>query len=171
MDIDKSMNLWMDRFCPGFICVPCKPHPFGNNNHSIADGDQVRAILWRVELVEGKDWPKLANGAWAFPCKYEVAGQSKTAALMLQITKPNHGKGNVVTMGSGFCMMTLILALHRHGVFSQALIKKQGQYWLRSVPGNNIDIYFKGKELGETMFLEKEIKGIKFLIHCEKDES
>ncbi len=75
--------------------------------------------MWRVELVEDNDQPKLANGAWAFPCKYEVAGESKTAVLMLQMTKPIHRKGKVVTMDSGFCMMEGILALHRHGVFGQ----------------------------------------------------
>ncbi len=81
--LDKSMNSWMDKFCPGFMCVPRKPHPFGNEYHSIADGDQGRAIMWRVELVEGKDWPKLSNVAWASPCEYEVMGESKTATLML----------------------------------------------------------------------------------------
>ncbi|KAL7447907.1 hypothetical protein ACHAXS_000102 [Conticribra weissflogii] len=130
------MNLWMDKYCPSFMCVPHKPHPFGNEYHFIADGDQGRAILWRVELVEGKDWPKLANGAWEFPCKYEVVGELKTAEWRFW-----------------------------------TLIKKQGQYWPQSVPGDDIDTYFEGKELGETMLLEQEIEMIKFLIHCMMDKS
>ncbi|KAL7467273.1 hypothetical protein ACHAXS_007534 [Conticribra weissflogii] len=169
--LNESMNSWMDKFCPGFMCVPRKPHPFGNEYHSIADGDQGRAIMWRVEIVEGKDRPKLASGAWAYPCEFETAGESKTAALMLRMTKPIHGKGKVVTMDSGFCVTAGILALHRRGVFGQALIKKRGRYWPRSVPGDDIDAYFEGKELGETMSFEQEIDGIKFLIHCTKDES
>ena len=36
--LDKSMNSFLDKFCPGFMCVPHKPHPFGNEYHSIADG-------------------------------------------------------------------------------------------------------------------------------------
>ena len=36
--LDESMNSFLDRFCPGFMCVLCKPHPFGNKYHSIANG-------------------------------------------------------------------------------------------------------------------------------------
>ncbi|KAL7472268.1 hypothetical protein ACHAXS_012601 [Conticribra weissflogii] len=57
----------MDKFCPGFMCVPQKPHPFGNEYHTICDGNQGRAILWRAEMVEGKDRPKKEDGKWAFP--------------------------------------------------------------------------------------------------------
>ncbi len=39
------------------------------------------------------------------------------------------------------------------------------------MPGDDIDAYFEGKELGETMSLEQEIEGIEFLIHCMKDKS
>ncbi len=28
--LDESMNSWPSKFCPGFMCVPHKPHPFGN---------------------------------------------------------------------------------------------------------------------------------------------
>ncbi len=28
--IDESMNSWLNKFCPGFMTVPRKPHPFGN---------------------------------------------------------------------------------------------------------------------------------------------
>ena len=36
--LDESMNSFLNNFCPGFMCVPRKPHPFGNEYHSIADG-------------------------------------------------------------------------------------------------------------------------------------
>ncbi len=39
------------------------------------------------------------------------------------------------------------------------------------MPGDDIDTYFEGKELGEAMLLEQEIEMIKFLIHCMMDES
>mmetsp|Transcript_31656 Transcript_31656/g.67062 ORF Transcript_31656/g.67062 Transcript_31656/m.67062 type:complete len:180 (+) Transcript_31656:812-1351(+) len=110
--LNKSMNLWLDKYCPGFMYVPRKPHPFGNEYHSICDGDQGRSILWRVKLVEGKDHPKKANGEWAFPCEFKCAGISKTAALMLCMTKPIHRKGKVVTMDSGFCVAVRIIELH-----------------------------------------------------------
>ena len=28
--LDESMNIFLDKFCPGFMRVPRKPHPFGN---------------------------------------------------------------------------------------------------------------------------------------------
>ncbi len=43
--LDKSMSSWLNKFCPGFMCVPCKPHPFGNKYHLIADGDDSRSIM------------------------------------------------------------------------------------------------------------------------------
>ena len=32
--LDESMNIFLDKFCPGFMCVPRKPHPFGNEYQS-----------------------------------------------------------------------------------------------------------------------------------------
>ncbi|KAL7460891.1 hypothetical protein ACHAXS_001327, partial [Conticribra weissflogii] len=86
------------------------------------------------------------------------------------MTKPIHGKGKVVTMDSGFCDAAGIIAMHKHGVFGQALIKKHSQYWPKYVPGNEIDNYFEGKELGETMTNKQEVDGVKFLIHCTRDD-
>ncbi len=43
---DESMSSWLNKFCPGFMCVPRKPHPFGNEYHSIADGDDDKPIMW-----------------------------------------------------------------------------------------------------------------------------
>ncbi len=54
--------------------------------------------------------------------------------------------------------------------FGQALIKKRGRYWPKYVLGNEIDNYFAGKELGETMMYEQEVDSIKFLIHCTRDD-
>jgi hypothetical protein len=31
--IDRSMNLWLNKFCPGFMSLPRKHHPFGNDYH------------------------------------------------------------------------------------------------------------------------------------------
>ena len=64
----KSMNSFLNKFCPGFMCVPRKPHPFGNEYHSIVDGVtekglEDKPIMWRVKLQEGKDHPKKPNGS------------------------------------------------------------------------------------------------------------
>ncbi len=137
----SMMSSWLNQHCPGFMYVPHKPNPSGNEYHSIADGDQGKPIMWRVKLQEGKDRPKDANGHPRFPSQYE--NHSKTAALMLEMTKPIHNTGKVVTMDSGFCVTVGILALHDAGVFGQALIKKRGRFWPKHVPGNQIDEFMK----------------------------
>ncbi|KAL7463510.1 hypothetical protein ACHAXS_003872 [Conticribra weissflogii] len=59
--LDESMSSWLNQYCPGFMFVPRKPHPSGNEYHSIADGDQGKPIMWCVKLQEGKDQPKDQN--------------------------------------------------------------------------------------------------------------
>ena len=122
------------------MCVPRKPHPFGNEYQSIADGDDGKPIMWRIRLQEGKDCPKLANGKWAFPTQFE--SHSKTAELMLYMTEPIHHTGKVVCMDSGFCVTAGILALHQMGVYGQVLIKKRGRYWPKIVPGVRMEMEF-----------------------------
>ena len=102
--INESMSSWLNKFCPGFMTVPRKPHPFGNEYHLIADGDDGKAIMWRVKLVEGKDRPKRPDGNWAFPSKWEQRGYTKTVTLLLEMTEPLHGSGKVVSGDSGFCV-------------------------------------------------------------------
>ena len=149
--------------------VPRKPHPFGNEYHSIADGDHGRPIMWRIKLQEGKDRPRKEDGTWAFPSEFEPK-HTKSSVLMLDMTKPIHNTGKIVTMDSGFCVRTGILAQHEHGVYGQALIKKRGRYWPRGVPGDQIDTYFKDKPLGYTETLKQDCDGVSFLIHCTKEE-
>ena len=68
------------------MCVPRKPHSFGNGYHIIADGAtekglEGKPIMWGVKLQEGKYLPKKPDGSWAFPS--EFPGYSKTATLIL----------------------------------------------------------------------------------------
>ena len=74
--IDESMSSWLNKFCPGFMCVPRKPHPQGNEYHSIADADKdgTKPVMWRVKIVEGKDRPKRADGTYAFASQFEKKG-------------------------------------------------------------------------------------------------
>ncbi len=156
--LDESMNSWLNKFCPGFMVCPRKPWPFGNEYHSIADGDENghNPIMWRVRLVEGKDWPKLANGRWAFPTKWEDEGYTKTVKLLLDMTAPIHRTGKVVTGDSGFCVTEGVTALHDRGVYGQFLIKKR-RYWPKHVPGDLIDAHMAGKALGETKTYVQEL--------------
>ena len=117
--LDESMNSFLDKFCPGFMCVPRKPQPFGKEYHSIADGVMEKGlegnpIMWRVKVLEGKDRPKKPDGSWAFPSKFP--GYSKTARLVFEMTKPVHHTGKVVSMDSVFCVLVEIIAMHNFGV-------------------------------------------------------
>ncbi|KAL7468866.1 hypothetical protein ACHAXS_012884 [Conticribra weissflogii] len=57
--LDESMSSWLNQHCPGFMYVPCKPHPSRKKYHSIADRDQGKPILWQVKLQEGKTAQKM----------------------------------------------------------------------------------------------------------------
>ncbi len=150
------------------MSLPRKPHPFGNEYHSIADGDKGRFIMWRICLVEGKDRPKLPNGQVAFPTKWEQKGYDKTVDLLLDLMEPIHRTEKVVTGNSGFCITSGVIALHAHGVFGQFLIKKC-RYWPQKVPGDQIDAYMLRKRLGEVESFVQVLGGTPFYIHCCKD--
>ncbi len=164
--LDESMCTWLSKYCPGFMCVPRKPHPFGNEYHSIADGDDGKPIMWRVKIVEGKDKPKRANGQPVFPS--EFPGLGKTSTTMLEMTKPIHGKGKVVVGDSGFCVREGVVECHKRGVWFQAYVKKRGN-WPRGVPGAVIDDRFDDYELGFCETLSAEHDNIPFFVHCCRD--
>ena len=111
--LDESMNSWLDKFCPGFMTVPRKPHPLGNEYHSIADGDAGKPIMWRIKIQEGKDRTKDETGKWAFRYAFEgknaTTGRkyTKNSSLMCEMTVPIHGTGKIVTMDSGFCVVLI----------------------------------------------------------------
>ena len=145
--LDELMNSFLDKFCPGFMCVPRKYHPFGDEYHSIADGLtekglEGKPIIWRVKLQEGKDQSKKPDESWAFLSK--VPGYYTTAPLMLEIKKPVHHTGKIVSIYSGFCVLVGITAMHNFGVYGQSLIKER-RYWLKNVPGDAIDSHFSNK--------------------------
>jgi hypothetical protein len=163
--IDKLMNIWINKFFPGFMSLPRKLHPFGNEYHSIVNGDGGKPIMWRVKIVEGMDRPKKADGSWAFPSKWEQMGFTKMVNLLLEMTEPIHHTGKIVTGDSGFCIADDVIALHKKGVHGQFLIKKQ-KYWPKFVPGDQIDEYMSSKPLGYTKTFLQVIDGMRFFIYC-----
>ena len=165
--LDESISPWTNKYCPGYMFVPRKPHPFGNEYHTIADGDQGKAIMWRAKVQEGKDKP-MDGDTPRYQSQFEC--YSTTAKLMLEMSKPLFNSGKIVTMDSGFCVTAGILAMHDHGVFGQALIKKRGRYWPVNVPGDQIDDYFANLEIGDSDILKQTIEGKNFFVHCTKDD-
>ena len=54
--LDESMSPWTSKWtCPGWMFVPRKPHPMGNEYHTICCGST--GIMYAIDLVEGKDAP------------------------------------------------------------------------------------------------------------------
>ena len=103
--------------------------------------------MWRVKIQEGKDKP-MDGRRPRYPSQFEC--YSATAKLMLEMKKPIFNTGKVVTMDSGFCVTAGILAMHDHGVYGQALIKKRGKCWPRHVPGDQIEQHFSAMEIGDV---------------------
>ncbi|KAL7485698.1 hypothetical protein ACHAW6_011298 [Cyclotella cf. meneghiniana] len=57
--LNESISIWLNKYCPGFLCVPRNPHPFGNDYHAIWDSEFNLGcmILWHAEIQERKDCP------------------------------------------------------------------------------------------------------------------
>jgi hypothetical protein len=110
------MSPWTSQWtCPGWMYVPLKPHPMGNEYHSICSGHS--GVMYRIELVEGKDRPK------EMVPKYNDLGA--TSGLLLRLTGSIWSTGKTVILDSGFCVLKAIIELKKKGVFASALIKKR----------------------------------------------
>lgn len=159
--LDESMMAWTAKYsCPGFMYVPRKPHPFGNEFHTIGCG--VSGVLYRMEIVEGKDQP-----AQHVP---QFSEKGKTAGLLLRLTKPIHSTGRVVVLDSGFCVLQAIHSLAMVGVFASAMIKKR-RYWPKHIDGEMIKTTFNNKPVGFADSIGGQYDGRPFDVFCMKDVS
>ena len=114
--LDESMSKWLSEYtCPGFMCVPRKPWPLGNEWHSICCSES--GVMYGVELMEGKDRPP----ARPMPLHSD---KGKTVGLLLRLTKPLWYTSKTVILDSGFCVLKGIVEMRKLGVFGAALIKK-----------------------------------------------
>ena len=76
--LDESMLIWNMRWTyPGYDFCPRKPHPVGNEYHTIADG--MTTILYAAEIVMGKDTPA------DYVHEYEKE-EGKTRSLLARLT-------------------------------------------------------------------------------------
>ena len=97
--------------------MPRKPHPMGNEYHTVACG--VFGPLWAMEILEGRDRPpELGNS------KYHEHG--KTGSLLLRLSAAIFRTGKVIILDSGFCVSQAIITLMKFGACSSALMKKEG---------------------------------------------
>ena len=158
--LDESMSIWFNKWtCPGWMFVPRKPHPFGNEYHLVCCGKT--GVMWAIELVEGKDaLPTLQ-------CSTNLL-VGKTGDLLLRMLRPIFGTAKVVILDSGFCVLKALIELRKNGVYASAVVKKR-RYWPTLVPGDAIDAKFKDEEVGATQSLRGELDGIKYDIFCLKE--
>ena len=78
--LDKSMSTWTNMHtCPGFMFVPRKPWPFGNEYHTVCCGNT--GIMFAMEIVEGKDAPRSRQYQ-----EFDDLG-GKTVGLLLRLSK------------------------------------------------------------------------------------
>jgi hypothetical protein len=158
--LDESMSKWLNQYtCPGYMVVPRKPWPFGNEYHSICCAKT--GIMYAIELVEGKDVPA------ELPAK-EFEHLGKTVSLLLRLTKSIWGSSRLVILDSGFCVLEGIVALRQKGVFASALIKKR-KYWPKFIPGDEIVAHFQEAEVGSVGAYKGCLHGVDFHVHCMKE--
>jgi hypothetical protein len=152
--LDESMSVWLNKWtCPGWRFVGRKPKPFGNEYHTIADG--LCSIVYGLELCEGKkDRPKERP-------KPEFSQYGPTGGLLLRLCKVLFGKGKVVILDSGFCILQALIELAKQGVYASAVIKER-KYWPTSIDGDAIDVYMLDKNVGECATLKGEIDNVPY---------
>jgi Transposase IS4 len=158
--LDESMSKWVSEFtCPGFMCVPRKPWPFGNEYHSICCA--LSGIMYFIELVEGKDEPRERP-------KKAYSELGKTVGMLQRLTQPIWHTGKVVVLDSGFCVLQALIELRKRGVFGAALIKKR-RYWPKFIRGDEIAAHFVNKEVGDIDSWPGTMDNVKFHIVCMKE--
>ena len=99
------------------MIVPRKPWQFGHKYYSIVCG--MCDIMFVVELVEGKDEPSEASAK-------EHSEKGKTVSLLLRLTISIEGRGFIVVLNSGFCVLKCNTGLIKRGyIYMVAIIKKR----------------------------------------------
>ena len=160
--LDESMSPWTNKYtCPGWMFVPRKPHPFGNEYHSVCCS--MSGIMWGIELVEGKDAPR----ATAHP-KPKFNNLGNTVGLLLRVLEPIFGRGSVVVLDSGFCVLKGIIELKKRGVYASALIKKR-RYWPKYIKGDDIKDHFDDKEVGDCDAWKGQMDEVDFHVYAMKE--
>ncbi|KAG7359200.1 transposase IS4 [Nitzschia inconspicua] len=158
--LDKSMSPWTSRWtCPGWIFVPGKQNPMGNEYLSVCCG--VSKIMWRIELVEGKDAPQQTLS----PTDTDTG---KTVSLLLRMLTPLRGRGMVILLNSCFCVLKGLIELRKIGIFASAVIKKK-RFWPKHVPGDMMDEHMSTKQVGDVDSLKGKLDGVSYDLFCMKD--
>ena len=149
--LDESMSIWFNKWtCPGWVFCPRKPHPWGNEYHTICCG--ISGIMFGVEMVEGADRPK------ELPTP-ESNAKGNTVDLLLRLCRHIYNNGRVVIFDSGFCVLQGLVELRKVGVYASAIIKKR-RFWPKYCPGEAMDMYMQFKNVGDTAGIKGKLNNI-----------
>ena len=158
--LDESMSVRTNKFtCPGFMFVPRKPWPFGNEYHTVCCC--LSGIMWGIDMVEGKDRPRDLG-------QQQFDDLGATVGLLLRLLLPIFNLGMMVILDSGFCVLKGIVELQKNGVYASALIKKR-RYWPKYICGEDIKSHFADKEVGATDAWAGKLDGVPFHIYAMKE--
>lgn len=161
MCLDESMVQWLNKWtCPGWVHLPRKPHPFGNEYHTIACA--VTHIIFQVELVEGKDRPT------ELPKPEFEAELGKMGGLIMRMTKPVWYSNRIVIMDSAFCQLKALISLQKHGVYATVVIKKR-RYWPKYIDGDAMDAIVEKDPVGTAKCLKGTLDGVPFTLVALRD--
>ena len=101
--LDESLSIWTNKFTfPGFMFVPRKPWPFGNEYHTVCCCSSGN--MWGIGLVEGKDQPPELG-------QQQYGNLGATVRLLLCLFVPIFHLGFVVVLDSSFCVLKGIIEL------------------------------------------------------------
>ena len=120
----------------------------------------LSGILWQMEIVEGKDAP-----SQIVP---KFNNQGKTVGLLLHVLEPIFGKGNMMVLDSGFCVLKGIVELKKHGVYASTLIKKWN-YWPKYIKGKAIKQHFEWKQVGDCDSWKGNMDEVPFHVYTMKE--
>lgn len=149
--LDESMVIFFNAFAPGWMNVKRKPHPFGNEYHTIACADTH--IIFYVEIVEGKDKPSEGPDS-VVEFKDELGA---IPSLVTRMTKSIWGTSRVVLLDSGFGYLPSLQALRAKGLHGTCVIKKR-KYWPAGTEGDVLLQEMAGKDVG-TIRVRRGTKG------------
>jgi hypothetical protein len=159
--LDESMVAWINKWtCPGWVHLPRKPHPFGNEYHTFACA--TTKIVFCVELVEGKDRPA------PLPTPAHEAEFGKVGGLILRMTKSVWGSKRVVIMDSAFCHLKTLIELKKRDIYASSVIKKR-RYWPKYIDGQAMEDEMEAATIGTAKCRKGKMGSVRFNLVALRD--
>jgi len=123
--------------------------------------DKARVII-AFETVMGRDKPvgltKTYDGVYG-----------TVTSLVMRMLQPWHHTGRRIWLDSGFCVLLLIAALSKVGLYANAQIKKR-RYWPKFLPIEEIQTHLEAMEIGDWGVYEGKFLGNPIFITYLRDE-